>query len=77
MEWVLTIWTGWHSYLTDTHSLPEWFAYVPAKMDYSDLYSIMALYVSNSLGFKMSDISLVASAVHLLVEVHMTKWQDE
>lgn len=27
----------------DTQSLPEWYAYVPSKMDYSDLYSILAL----------------------------------
>ena len=27
----------------DTQSLPEWYAYVPSKMDYSDLFSIMAL----------------------------------
>ncbi|KAK4688087.1 beta-1,2-xylosyltransferase, partial [Tremellales sp. Uapishka_1] len=28
----------------NTQSLPEWFAYVPSKMDYSDLYSIMAFF---------------------------------
>jgi len=29
--------------MPDTQSLPEWFAYVPSKMDYSDLFSIMSL----------------------------------
>ncbi|ORY32933.1 hypothetical protein BCR39DRAFT_522439 [Naematelia encephala] len=28
----------------NTRTLPEWFAYVPSKMDYSDLYSIMAFF---------------------------------
>jgi hypothetical protein len=27
----------------DTQSLPEWYAYVPSKMDYSDLFSILSL----------------------------------
>lgn len=30
----------------NTNSLPEWYAYVPSKMDYSDLFSIMTLWVS-------------------------------
>jgi hypothetical protein len=29
--------------IIDTHQLPEWYAYVPTKMDYSDLWSILAL----------------------------------
>jgi hypothetical protein len=33
------------SLIPDTQTLPEWFAYVPSKMDYSDLYSIMTLSV--------------------------------
>ncbi|ORX35699.1 hypothetical protein BD324DRAFT_631296 [Kockovaella imperatae] len=28
----------------NTQSLPEWYAYVPSKMDYSDLFSIMAFF---------------------------------
>lgn len=28
----------------NTHSLPEWYAYVPTKMDYSDLWSILAFF---------------------------------
>nr|ODN93002.1 beta-1,2-xylosyltransferase 1 [Cryptococcus depauperatus CBS 7855] len=28
----------------NTHLLPEWYAYVPSKMDYSDLYSIMTFF---------------------------------
>ncbi|KAJ9094050.1 hypothetical protein QFC21_006151 [Naganishia friedmannii] len=32
----------------DTQTLPEWYAYVPSKMDYSDLYSILAFPASGS-----------------------------
>lgn len=28
----------------NTQTLPEWYAYVPSKMDYSDLYSILAFF---------------------------------
>lgn len=31
------------SMIVDTQTLPEWYAYVPSKMDYSDIYSILAL----------------------------------
>lgn len=34
-----TIFPEWN-----THQLPEWYAYVPTKMDYSDLWSILAFF---------------------------------
>jgi beta-1,2-xylosyltransferase len=34
-----TVFPEWNS-----HHLPEWFAYVPSKVDYSDLYSILAFF---------------------------------
>lgn len=34
-----TLFPEWNS-----HHLPEWFAYVPTKVDYSDLYSILAFF---------------------------------
>lgn len=35
-----TVFPEWNSRI-----LPEWFAYVPLKVDYSDLFSVMALCV--------------------------------
>lgn len=34
----------------NTLTLPEWYAYVPAKLDYSDLYSIMAFFRGDTRG---------------------------
>lgn len=42
------------SFNTDTQTLPEWYAYVPSKMDYSDIYSILALYVFFAVAFGRS-----------------------
>lgn len=35
-----TVFPEWNSRI-----LPEWFAYVPVKVDYSDLFSVMSLSV--------------------------------